>query len=89
MFSISASSMGVIGNLTEYMQFQAAEALGKDGGGGAAIQAGWGGLGMQIGQARRPDPWGARRRRRTPPARRQMPPPPPPVEHVWHVAENG
>ncbi|KAG1715313.1 hypothetical protein GQR58_000278 [Nymphon striatum] len=46
------SSMGVIGNLNEYMQFQAAEALGRDGAGAAAIQAGMGaGLGMQIGQA--------------------------------------
>ena len=86
------SSMGVIGNLNEYMQFQAAEALGKDGAGAAAIQAGLGaGLGMQIGHAAaQSGPWGA-----TPqlegaaPASRQMAPPPPPVEHVWHVAENG
>ena len=86
------SSMGVIGNLNEYMQFQAAEALGKDGAGAAAIQAGLGaGLGMQIGHAAaQSGPWGA-----TPqlegaaPASRQTAPPPPPVEHVWHVAENG
>ena len=87
------SSMGVIGNLNEYMQFQAAEALGRDGGGAAAIQAGMGaGLGMQIGQtvAAAAGPWGAR------PAQVEAPvqptaitPPPPPVEHVWHIAKNG
>jgi membrane protease subunit (stomatin/prohibitin family) len=86
------SSMGVIGNLNQYMQFQAAEALGKDGAGAAAIQAGLGaGLGMQIGQAAaQAGPWGAAPQVQSaavPPAR-QMPPPPP-VEHVWHVAENG
>jgi len=82
------SSMGVIGNLNEYMQFQAAEALARDGAGAAAIQAGLGaGLGMQIGhQAAQAGPWGPRTVN-TPVA--QVPPPPPPVEHVWHVAEGG
>ncbi|WP_298919948.1 SPFH domain-containing protein [uncultured Roseobacter sp.] len=81
------SSMGVIGNLNEYMQFQAAEALGRDGGGAAAIQAGLGaGLGMQIGHAAaQQGPWGARATG----APAAVPPPPPPVEHVWHIAENG
>ncbi len=81
------SSMGVIGNLNEYMQFQAAEALGSDGAGAAAIQAGLGaGLGMQIGQqaAAAQGPWGTRT---ATPA--QIAPPPPPVEHVWHIAQNG
>ena len=86
------SSMGVIGNLNQYMQFQAAEALGKEGAGAAAIQAGLGaGLGMQIGQAAaQTGPWGAapQQAQGAAPAARQMPPPPP-VEHVWHVAENG
>ncbi|MEM9637733.1 MAG: SPFH domain-containing protein [Pseudomonadota bacterium] len=80
------SSMGVIGNLNEYMQFQAAEALGREGAGAAAIQAGLGaGLGMQIGNAaaQQAGPWGARS------ASPAAVPPPPPVEHVWHVAENG
>jgi hypothetical protein len=80
--------MGVIGNLNEYMQFQAAEALGREGAGAGAIQAGLGaGLGMQIGQATAASagPWGAR------PATTQAPmaPPPPPVEHVWHIAVAG
>lgn len=83
------SSMGVIGNLNEYMQFQAAEALGRDGGAAAAMQAGMGaGLGMQMGQALSAGPWGAKPAAITP-APAAMAPPPPPVEHVWHVAENG
>ncbi|MFK7762197.1 MAG: SPFH domain-containing protein [Roseobacter sp.] len=85
------SSMGVIGNLNEYMQFQAAEALGRDGGGAAAIQAGLGaGLGMQIGHAaaQQTGPWGAMPQQRAQPAA-AVPPPLPPVEHVWHIAENG
>ena len=83
------SSMGVIGNLNAYMQFQAAEALGRDGGGTAAIQAGLGaGLGMQIGHAaaQQAGPWGTRPYAGSTPA---AVPPPPPVEHVWHIAENG
>jgi hypothetical protein len=78
--------MGVIGNLNQYMQFQAADALGREGAGAAAIQAGLGaGLGMQIGHAaaQQTGPWGTIS---TSPA---AVPPPPPVEHVWHIAENG
>jgi membrane protease subunit (stomatin/prohibitin family) len=85
------TSMGVVGNLAQYMQFQAAEALGRDGAGAAAIQAGLGaGLGMQIGHqaAQAAGPWGARPAAPAPqPA--AIAPPPPPVEHVWHIAENG
>ena len=85
------SSMGVIGNLNEYMQFQAAEALGRDGAGAGAIQAGLGaGLGMQIGQAAaQAGPWGARPQVAAAPQAQMIPPPPPPVEHVWHIAEGG
>ena len=85
------SSMGVIGNLNEYMQFQAAEALGRDGGGAGAIQAGLGaGLGMQIGHAaaQQVGPWGAAPQR-APSAAAATPPALPAVEHVWHIAENG
>ena len=85
------SSMGVIGNLNEYMQFQAAEALGREGAGGSAIQAGLGaGLGMQIGHeaARQVGPWGAQPAGGPVTATAAVPPPPP-VEHVWHIAENG
>jgi len=76
------TSMGVVGDLNRYTQFQAAEALAADGAAGAAMATGMGaGLGMAMGgQMAQVGPWGAR------PA---APPPPPPVEHVWHIAENG
>jgi len=80
------SSMGVIGNLNEYMQFQAAEALGREGGSSSdAMQVGLGAaMGMQMGQMAA-GPWGAQPARSAAAA----PPPPPPVEHVWHIAEDG
>ena len=83
------SSMGVIGNLNEYMQFQAAEALGREGSGSAdAMQAGLGAaMGMQMGQMAA-GPWGARAAVASP-APAPAAPPPPPVEHVWHIAEAG
>ena len=77
------SSMGVIGNLNEYTQFQAAEALGRGGAAAATMEAGLGaGLGMQMGQAMAAGAAAA-------PQPARAAPPPPPVEHVWHVAENG
>lgn len=80
------SSMGVIGNLNEYMQFQAAEALGRDGVGAGAMQAGLGaGMGMQMAAAA--GPWGAAPAAAAPVV--SAPPPPPPVEHVWHIAVDG
>ena len=78
------SSMGVIGNLNEYTQFQAAEALGRGGSAAATMEAGLGaGLGMQMGQAM------AAGMSAQPARSAAAAPPPPPVEHVWHVAENG
>ncbi|MFT6089279.1 SPFH domain-containing protein [Sulfitobacter sp.] len=79
------SSMGMIGDLNQYTQFQAAEALGRDGGAGSAMQAGLGaGLGMQIGAAAaQAGPWGPR------PTAAHTPPPPPIADKVWHLAENG
>ncbi|MEM6759970.1 MAG: SPFH domain-containing protein [Pseudomonadota bacterium] len=78
------SSMGVIGNLNEYTQFQAAEALGRGGAAGATMEAGLGaGLGMQMGQAM------AAGMAAQPARGGAAAPPPPPVEHVWHVAEKG
>ncbi|MEO1780166.1 MAG: SPFH domain-containing protein [Pseudomonadota bacterium] len=76
------SSMGVIGNLNEYTQFQAAEALGRGGAAAATMEAGLGaGLGMQMGQAMASGMSAPRSAAAAPPL--------PPVEHVWHVAENG
>ncbi len=84
------SSMGVIGNLNEYMQFQAAEALGRDGTGAGAMQAGLGaGLGMQMAQGMNAGPWGSAPAPQQSAPAPAMAPPPPPVEHVWHVAEGG
>ncbi|KPP86234.1 MAG: putative virion core protein (lumpy skin disease virus) [Rhodobacteraceae bacterium HLUCCO07] len=84
------TSMGIVGDLSSYMQFQAAEALGREGAGAAALQTGLGaGIGMQMGA--QAGPWGARagERNADPAAAPAKAPPPPPVEHVWHIAENG
>ena len=86
------TSMGIVGDLGKYAQFQAAEAMGKaaenPGAAGAGIGAGLGmGLGMAMGgmAGGQPGPWGAAQAQAAPAAA----PPPPPVEHVWHIAENG
>ena len=89
------TSMGVVGDLSKYTQFSAAEAMtaaanNPDGGGGMGA-----GMGMGMGMAMANQmagsmagPWGA-----NPQAQQQQhvaaAPPPPPVEHVWHLAENG
>ncbi|SES25120.1 Membrane protease subunit, stomatin/prohibitin family, contains C-terminal Zn-ribbon domain [Tranquillimonas rosea] len=84
------TSMGVVGDIGKYTQFQAAEALGRaeSGAGGAMAQGLGAGLGLSMagrmtGEAQPAGPWGPRPQAAAPP------PPPPPVEHVWHVAENG
>jgi hypothetical protein len=80
--------MGVIGGLSEYMQYQASESLTHSGAGSSAIQAGIGaGIGMQLGA----QPWANRPTTLEEPAQQRtaIAPPPPPVEHVWHIAANG
>ncbi|MEI4471292.1 SPFH domain-containing protein [Frigidibacter sp. MR17.24] len=86
------TSMGIVGDLSRYTQFQAAEALGNPASGaGSAMAAGLGaGMGMAMGQATAAaqaaaGPWGAAPARAAAPP----PPPPPPVEPQWHIAENG
>lgn len=82
------TAMGLVGDLSKYSQYSAAEAMGRaaenpGGGMGAGLGAGLGmGLGAEM--ARQAGPWGAR-----PGSGPAMPPPPPPVEHVWHIAEAG
>jgi membrane protease subunit (stomatin/prohibitin family) len=79
------TSMGIVGDLNRYMQFNAAEALARGDGGaaGAAMGAGMGaGIGMAMGG--RMGPWGTQ-----PGATAAAPPPPPPVEKVWHIAKEG
>jgi membrane protease subunit (stomatin/prohibitin family) len=77
------TSMGIVGDLARYTQFQTAEAMTAPGGAaGGAMASGVGaGIGMAMGaQMARQGPWGA-----APGAA----PPPPPVEHVWHIADGG
>ncbi|MEG3662304.1 SPFH domain-containing protein [Celeribacter halophilus] len=84
------TSMGIVGNLDNYMKFNAAEAMSAENSAMAAsMGAGMGaGLGMAMaGQSTQQGPWGARPVASAPAA--QTPPPPPPVEHVWHIAQNG
>jgi membrane protease subunit (stomatin/prohibitin family) len=78
------TSIGVAGDLSKYMQFNAAESLDNPGsamGGmmGAGMAAGMGAaMGQNMG------PWGA-----APAATQAPPPPPPPAAKAWHLAENG
>lgn len=76
------TSMGVIGDLGKYTQFQTAEAIRaaaeNPGAAGAAIGAG---IGMGMGAAMTQGPWGAR------PV--DAAPPPPPPAAAWHVARDG
>ncbi|MEM1278165.1 MAG: SPFH domain-containing protein [Pseudomonadota bacterium] len=82
------TSMGVVGDLGRYAQFQAAESMraaaeNPSGGGmGEGI-----GLGMGMAMAQQMNsPWGAPQ---TAPQMAPPPPPPPPAETVYHLAENG
>lgn len=83
------TSMGVVGDLNKYQQFQTAEAMRAaaenphgDGGMGAGLGMG---MGMAMAnQMTQSGPWGAQ-----PQQPQAAAPPPPPVEHVWHIAENG
>ncbi len=79
------TSVGLAGDLDKYMQFSAAEAMGKGGGGGDAMTAGIGAaMGMKMAQSMS-GPWGA-----APAApAAAAPPPPPPAGKAWHLAANG
>ncbi|WP_417250013.1 SPFH domain-containing protein [Celeribacter sp.] len=89
------TSMGIVGNLDNYMKFNAAEALSAENSAMAASTgAGMGaGLGMAMaGQSVQAGPWGPRPAAATQVAQPQaaaQTPPPPPVEHVWHIAAGG
>ena len=83
------TSMGIVGNLDNYMKFNAAEAMGAEGSAMAAsMGAGMGaGMGMAMAGGMQAGPWGAAPAPAAPAA--VAPPPPPPVEKVWHIAEGG
>jgi membrane protease subunit (stomatin/prohibitin family) len=90
------TSMGVVGDLNRYSQFQTAEAMRaaaeSPGEGGGAMGAGLGaGLGMAMGNMIAGAQGGASggQGRAQPHQAAHAAPPPPPVEHVWHIAENG
>jgi len=80
------TSIGIVGDLNKYMQFNAAESLAQSGSAmGATMGAAMGaGMGFGIGQ-QAAGPWGAAPTAASAPP----PPPPPPAAKAWHVAENG
>ena len=87
------TSMGIVGDLSQFMQYSAAEAMSQPGGqAGGAMGAGVGaGMGMamanqMMGQMAQTGPWGPRP---ASPAQVAPPPPPPPVDPVWHIAKDG
>ncbi|WP_424944349.1 SPFH domain-containing protein [Aliiroseovarius crassostreae] len=90
------TSMGIAGNLDNYMKFNAAEAMGADGSAmatsmGAGMGAGMG-MAMAGGMAggMQNGPWGTAPTQAAPaPQSAPVAPPPPPVEKVWHLAEDG
>ena len=77
------TSVGIAGDLNKYMQFSAAEAMGKPGSAGDAMTAGIGAA-MGMSMAQNMGPWGSSGTAAAPP-----PPPPPPAGKQWHIAENG
>ncbi|WP_238364948.1 SPFH domain-containing protein [Mesobacterium pallidum] len=91
------TSMGIVGDLGKYTQFQAAEAMSAAASTpGSSMGAGMGmGMGMGLAQhmastmAGQQGPWGQAQQPAQQPAAAAPPPPPPPVEHVWHIARNG
>jgi membrane protease subunit (stomatin/prohibitin family) len=82
------SSMGVVGDLNRYMQFNAAESMNQPGSAmGAAMGAGMG-MGMGAGMAQNMGPWGGQPAA-APPHPPAASPPPPPAGKVWHLAVDG
>jgi hypothetical protein len=78
------TSMGIIGNLDNYMKFNAAEGMGAENSAMAASMGAGMGAGLGMSMAANAGPWGPR-----PAGASVQAPPPPPVEHVWHIAVNG
>jgi membrane protease subunit (stomatin/prohibitin family) len=84
------TSMGVAGDLSKYMQFNAAEALANPASAAGSMMAGGMAAGMGLGMAQNAGPWGAVPAQAVPAAAAPPPPPPPPpAATTWHLAENG
>ncbi len=88
------TSMGVIGDLGKYSQFQAAEAMraaaeNPSGGGGMGAGLGMGmGMAMANQMGGMMSPLGQQQQPVQQPTH-AAPPPPPPPERLWHLAVNG
>ncbi len=80
------TSMGVVGDLNRYMQYNAAESMSQPGSAmGSAMGAGMG-MGMGASMAQNMGPWGGQ------PGAAAAPPPPspaPPAAKAWHLAVDG
>ena len=92
------TSMGIVGDLGQFMNYSAAEALSQGGPAAGGMLTGLGagmGMGMaqQMGGGMVMGPWGPQPQPvqvpQPAPAQIAPPPPPPPVEKVWHVAVSG
>ena len=74
------TSMGIVGNLDSYMQFNAAEGMGAENSAMSASMGAGMGAGLGMSMAANAGPWGPRPAPVAPPA---------PIEHVWHIAKDG
>lgn len=84
------TSMGIVGDLNRYMQFNAAEAMANPASGAGATMAAGMAAGMGLGMAQQVGPWGAAAPAAPAPQMTAPPPPPPPApETLWHLAVNG
>jgi membrane protease subunit (stomatin/prohibitin family) len=79
------TSIGVAGDLSKYMQFNAAEGMANPASGAGAMMGAGMAAGMGASMAQNLGPWGAAPAPATAPAA----PPPPPVAKQWHTAVNG
>jgi membrane protease subunit (stomatin/prohibitin family) len=80
------TSMGIVGDLNKYMQFNAAEGMAQPGSGIGAMMGAGMAAGMGAGMAQNLGPWGAVPA--APPAPPPAPPAPPSAK-LWHIAVNG
>ncbi len=85
------TSMGIVGDLSKYTEFSAAEAVttsAENSSGGGGLAAGLGaGMGIAMAERMARGPWGAPLAGAAPAAAAK--PPPPPQDKIWHVAADG